>query len=60
MNNTTACTLVADIGGTNARFALADPQVRAPLLRDSIRDYRVADFSGCAEAARRYLDDVGA
>lgn len=52
--------LVADIGGTNARFALADPMAKMPLLRDSIRDYRVADFSGCTEAARHYLDDADA
>ncbi|HET6545971.1 MAG TPA: glucokinase [Rhodanobacteraceae bacterium] len=59
MSDAAARVLVADIGGTHARFALADPAASMPLDRDSIRDYRVADFSGCGEAARRYLDDAG-
>ena len=54
------CGLVADIGGTNIRFALVEPQAAAPLLRDSIRRYRVADHPALADAARRYLDDTGA
>ena len=29
--------LLADIGGTNARFALADPASAVPLLDDSVR-----------------------
>lgn len=36
--------LVADIGGTNARFALADTSLDAPLQKDSIREYAVAEF----------------
>ena len=54
------CGLVADIGGTNIRFALVEPQAAAPLLRDSIRRYRVADYPALADAARRYLEDTGA
>jgi glucokinase len=48
--------LLADVGGTNVRFALADPNARAPLLVDSIRPYAVADFPSLADAARDYLD----
>ena len=44
--------LLADIGGTNARFAQArlDP---ASLEHDSIRTYAVADFPSLADAAAR-------
>jgi glucokinase len=52
--------LVADIGGTNARFALADPAAPMPLLGDSIRGYAVEAFGSLAEAARHYLDATGA
>lgn len=51
--------LLADIGGTNARFALADPQAAAPLLLDSVRRYDVAAFASLGDAALRYLDDIG-
>jgi len=53
-------TLLADVGGTNVRFALADALAPMPLLGDSILRYRVADFAGFSEAARQYLDDTGA
>jgi glucokinase len=52
--------LLADIGGTNARFALADPTAPMPLLGDSIRGHAVAAFGSLAEAARHYLDATGA
>ncbi|MGA9341702.1 MAG: glucokinase [Rhodanobacteraceae bacterium] len=52
--------LVADIGGTNARFAIADAVAAMPLVRDSIREFRVADFPDCVAAARQYLEDVDA
>lgn len=48
--------LLADIGGTNARFALAEPAAPMPLLPGSIRAYAVDDFDSLAAAARRYLD----
>lgn len=48
--------LLADIGGTNARFALADTRLRAPLLVDSERQFQVVDFPSLADAARHYLD----
>src|SRR5690606_23322508 len=52
--------LLADIGGTNARFALADPGAAMPLLEDSIRGFPVGAFGSLAEAGRHYLDALGA
>jgi glucokinase len=51
--------LLADVGGTNVRFALADPAAAAPLLDDSIRPYAVADFPSLADAAAHYLASTG-
>ena len=48
--------LLADIGGTNARFALADVAAPSPLLRDTIRTYAVADFPSLAAAAAHYVE----
>lgn len=53
-------TLLADVGGTNVRFALADATSPSPLLADTIRRYRVADFASFTDAARQYLVDAGA
>ena len=53
-------TLLADVGGTNVRFALADAAAREPLLATTIRRYRVADFAGFTDAALRYLEDEAA
>lgn len=50
--------LLADIGGTNARFALAAAEAHPPLLTDSIRCYRVADFESLSDAAQCYLDEL--
>lgn len=52
--------LLADIGGTNARFALGRRDATMPLLEGSVRNYVVADFKSLDEAARRYLDESGA
>ena len=52
--------LLADIGGTNARFALADPGAGMPLLEESIRSYAVDEFPSLADAARHHLDETGA
>lgn len=52
--------LLADIGGTNARFALAQPEAPMPLLLDSVRQFAVADFPSLADAARHYLEQTGA
>ena len=51
-----ASVLVADIGGTHARFALACREESGPLLADSVREFAVADFPSLSEAARHYLE----
>ena len=53
-------TLLADVGGTNVRFALAETGAREPLLPATIRRYRVADFADFGAAARQYLIDEAA
>jgi glucokinase len=55
---TNTLVLLADIGGTNARFALADLRCRAPLLVDSVREFKVVEFPSLADAARHYLDTM--
>jgi glucokinase len=52
-------TLLVDLGGTNVRFALADPAAATPLQMESVRRYRVDDFASLADAIRRYFDDSG-
>lgn len=52
--------LLADIGGTNARFALCEVTAAVPLIEDSVREYHVAAFPSLAEAARHYLRETGA
>ena len=52
--------LLADIGGTNARFALARQADPPSLVHDSIRAYPVAAFPSLAAAAAHYLDETGA
>jgi glucokinase len=47
--------LVADIGATNARFALADDKGG---LRSELT-YRCTDFPSLTEVVRRYFDDAG-
>lgn len=50
--------LVADIGGTNARFALADMTNPADPALVSIRRYPVARFDSLAAAIRHYLQEA--
>jgi glucokinase len=50
--------LLADVGGTNVRFALAQPAASAPLQRETLRAYRVADHPSLSAAARQYLLDL--
>jgi glucokinase len=50
--------LLADLGGTNVRFALCQPDAPAPLLVQSIRPYRVADFASLEAAATAYLQEL--
>lgn len=52
--------LLADIGGTNARFALADNHRQAPLIVESLRQFQVADFPSLPDAARSYLETMPA
>ncbi len=59
MSHTAAPTLLADLGGTNVRFGLADPGREVPLLADSVRRYKVEDFESLAEAAKHYLKETG-
>ncbi|MGH8080178.1 MAG: glucokinase [Lysobacter sp.] len=51
--------LVSDIGGTNARFAMAELARGAPLLHGSVREYPAAGFATAADAARHFLDELG-
>ena len=51
--------LVADIGGTHARFALADLSARPPALLHA-RSLRNAEFGSLQHAATDYLQAVGA
>ena len=50
------CLLIGDIGGTNARFALADPS--APGFSRQ-KTYACADFETADLAIRAYLEEVG-
>lgn len=50
--------LIADIGGTNARFALTDPSVARPEILHS-RSLRNADFASLQHAVEHYLAVVG-
>lgn len=49
--------LVADIGGTNARFALADSETRAIT---QAQNFRAEDFETIRDAASAYLESTGA
>jgi glucokinase len=49
--------LIGDIGGTNARFALANPE--RPGFSDAIT-FQCADYASADDAIRRYLDELQA
>jgi glucokinase len=55
-SSTAAPVLLADIGGTHARFALADPAAPRPLLEDTVAAFPVERFPSLADAARHYLE----
>jgi len=57
--NTVETTLVADIGGTNARFALARLGQDRPEL-DSQHNLATAEFASLQQAATHYLSEVAA
>ena len=48
--------LVADVGGTNTRVALANG---TELLADTVRKYRNADYAGLETVLRTYIEDEG-
>ena len=48
--------LVADIGGTNTRVALADGR---SLLPETVRRYKNAEFAGLESVINRYVEDEG-
>jgi glucokinase len=50
--------LIGDIGGTNARFALADLKSDAPKILQE-ETYTDAGFHSLRDAARHYLDNTG-
>jgi glucokinase len=52
--------LVADIGGTNARFALAGRDDAGAILTAFRQDMRNADHAGLEASVDAYLDDLGA
>ena len=54
--NSTA--LVGDIGGTNARFALADLSGDTPSI-SNIREYPSKNYASGGDAVRAYLNDAG-
>jgi len=56
--STGALELIADIGGTNARFALTDPTAAPPQLLQS-QSLENADFASLQHAAEHYLAAVG-
>jgi glucokinase len=51
--------LIADIGGTNARFALTDPAAATPEIIEP-RALVNAEFASLQHAAEHYLQEVGA
>lgn len=53
-------TLLADIGGTRARFALAWPGSTAPFEADSVQASLVMQHASLADAALAYLDTLPA
>jgi glucokinase len=57
-SNRTPLAMVADIGGTNARFALADLQAEATPLSHQ-QSLPCAEFASLQHAAEHYLESVG-
>jgi glucokinase len=51
-----AYALLADVGGTNVRFALADLRAHSPLLEQTVRRFEVAHYPALTDAAQHYLD----
>ena len=49
--------LVADIGGTNARFALTDLQAQSPVIFQE-KSLPAAEFASLQHAAEHYLNGL--
>ena len=58
-SSTGAACLVADIGGTNARFAIYTPGDPGTTRLNDQHRYRCSDFANLAEVIRTYLDQTG-
>ncbi len=56
---TSTCLLVGDIGGTNARFALADSDSDAPGYSSELV-LKCADYESANDAIKHFLDSVDA
>lgn len=56
MSSAKLLSIVADVGGTNTRVALADG---SDLRHHSVQRFRNADFSSLSAVFARYLDDAG-
>lgn len=52
--------LLADIGGTHARFALSDGSAQPRMRDDSIQTYAVTEFPSLSSAALHYIEATGA
>lgn len=50
--------LIADIGGTNARFALAEPDANGAIRLTSIRTLSTGSFDTLADAGHAYVEAV--
>lgn len=59
MSDLSHAALLADVGGTHARFALGG-SAATPLHTDSVRHYAVEKFASFTAAAKHYLDEIGA
>lgn len=58
-SNTARYGLVADIGGTNARFALVEVRRQTPIILLETRLLSCADYQGPVTAIRHYYEMVG-
>jgi glucokinase len=55
----TGLALIADVGGTNVRFALARSGSDDILVPDSMAQFSVADFDSLSAAAAHYVKHIG-
>lgn len=51
--------IVADIGGTNARFALVTGKSQGNFLLDHIHVLKAGEYPSCSAALRAYMDTLG-